>query len=103
MSKIKNGQIFKNILSTESHVFPSLPTQAQVCLASVYSQEQVRNASKAVHYLKMAAESGVSGLLDASILPSPASHLDMAGDETVRVSCAPFGVFFQPSAAAIAL
>lgn len=33
-------------------------TKAQVCLASVYSQEQVRNASKAVHYLKMAAESG---------------------------------------------
>lgn len=43
----------------------SLP-QAQVCLASVYSQEPVRDGSKSVQYLKMAAESGVSGLLDAS-------------------------------------
>lgn len=33
-------------------------TKAQVCLASVYSQESVRDGSKSVHYLKMAAESG---------------------------------------------
>ncbi|XP_010739633.3 death ligand signal enhancer [Larimichthys crocea] len=33
-------------------------TKAQVCLASVYSQEPVRDGSKSVHYLKMAAESG---------------------------------------------
>lgn len=44
----------------------SLPPQAQVCLASVYSQEPVRDESKSVRYLKMAAKSGVSTLLDAS-------------------------------------
>lgn len=33
-------------------------TKAQVCLASVYCQEPVRDGSKSVHYLKMAAESG---------------------------------------------
>lgn len=33
-------------------------TKAQVCLASVYSQEQVRDGSKSVQYLKMAAASG---------------------------------------------
>uniref|UniRef100_A0A4W6C3M8 DAP3 binding cell death enhancer 1 n=1 Tax=Lates calcarifer TaxID=8187 RepID=A0A4W6C3M8_LATCA len=33
-------------------------TKAQVCLASVYSQESVRDWSKSVQYLKMAAESG---------------------------------------------
>ncbi|XP_026214283.1 LOW QUALITY PROTEIN: death ligand signal enhancer [Anabas testudineus] len=33
-------------------------TKAQVCLASVYSQEPVRDGSKSVQYLKMAAESG---------------------------------------------
>lgn len=33
-------------------------SKAQVCLASVYAQEPVRDASKSVHYLKMAAESG---------------------------------------------
>ncbi|XP_078116790.1 death ligand signal enhancer isoform X8 [Sander vitreus] len=33
-------------------------TKAQVCLASVYTQEQVRDGSRSVHYLKMAAESG---------------------------------------------
>ncbi|XP_031175513.1 death ligand signal enhancer isoform X3 [Sander lucioperca] len=32
--------------------------QAQVCLASVYTQEPVRDGSRSVHYLKMAAESG---------------------------------------------
>lgn len=31
-----------------------------VCLASVYSQEPVRDESKSIHYLKMAAHSGVS-------------------------------------------
>ncbi|XP_035525411.1 death ligand signal enhancer isoform X2 [Morone saxatilis] len=33
-------------------------TKAQVCLASVYSHELVRDGSKSVQYLKMAAESG---------------------------------------------
>lgn len=33
-------------------------TKAQVCLASVYSQEPVRDGSKSVRYLKMAAKSG---------------------------------------------
>lgn len=33
-------------------------TKAQVCLASVYSQELVKDESKSVQYLKMAAESG---------------------------------------------
>ncbi|KAM9357474.1 death ligand signal enhancer isoform 2-T2 [Symphorus nematophorus] len=33
-------------------------SKAQVCLASVYSQEPMRDGSKSVHYLKMAAESG---------------------------------------------
>ncbi|XP_070818065.1 death ligand signal enhancer [Chaetodon trifascialis] len=33
-------------------------TKAQVCLASVYAQEPVRDGSKSVQYLKMAAESG---------------------------------------------
>ncbi|KAK2904130.1 death ligand signal enhancer [Channa argus] len=33
-------------------------TKAQLCLASVYSQEPVRDGSKSVQYLKMAAESG---------------------------------------------
>ncbi|XP_032384503.1 death ligand signal enhancer isoform X2 [Etheostoma spectabile] len=33
-------------------------TKAQVCLASVYTQEPVRDSSRSVHYLKMAAESG---------------------------------------------
>ncbi|XP_040904946.1 death ligand signal enhancer isoform X2 [Toxotes jaculatrix] len=33
-------------------------TKSQVCLASVYSQEPVRDWSKSVRYLKMAAESG---------------------------------------------
>ncbi|KAK2849509.1 hypothetical protein Q5P01_009343 [Channa striata] len=33
-------------------------TKAQVCLASVYSQEPVRDGSKSVQYLRMAAESG---------------------------------------------
>ncbi|XP_073343732.1 death ligand signal enhancer [Pagrus major] len=33
-------------------------TKAQVCLASVYSQEPVRDGSKSVRYLRMAAESG---------------------------------------------
>ncbi|XP_076595912.1 death ligand signal enhancer isoform X2 [Chaetodon auriga] len=32
--------------------------KAQVCLASVYAQEPVRDGSKSVQYLKMAAESG---------------------------------------------
>ncbi|KAM9834619.1 death ligand signal enhancer [Syngnathus typhle] len=32
-------------------------TKAQLCLASVYSWEPVRDASKSVHYLQMAAES----------------------------------------------
>lgn len=40
----------------------SLTLQAQVCLASVYSQEPVRDESKCIHYLKMAADGGVSGL-----------------------------------------
>ena len=44
----------------------SLPPQAQVCLASVYTQEPVRDGNRSVQYLKMAAESGVSALLDAS-------------------------------------
>ncbi|XP_074530611.1 death ligand signal enhancer isoform X2 [Halichoeres trimaculatus] len=38
-------------------------TEAQVCLASVYSQEPVRDSSKSVQYLKMAAESGDSSAL----------------------------------------
>ncbi|XP_044060737.1 death ligand signal enhancer isoform X2 [Siniperca chuatsi] len=33
-------------------------TKAQICLASVYSQEPVRDGSKSVQYLKMAAASG---------------------------------------------
>uniref|UniRef100_A0A667WQF5 DAP3 binding cell death enhancer 1 n=1 Tax=Myripristis murdjan TaxID=586833 RepID=A0A667WQF5_9TELE len=33
-------------------------TEAQVCLASVFSQEPVRDGRKSVHYLKMAAERG---------------------------------------------
>ncbi|XP_029298285.1 death ligand signal enhancer isoform X2 [Cottoperca gobio] len=33
-------------------------TKAQVCLASVYTQEPVRDGSRSVHFLKMAAESG---------------------------------------------
>lgn len=33
-------------------------TEAMVCLASVYSQEPVRDESKSIHYLKMAAHSG---------------------------------------------
>ncbi|XP_026187101.1 death ligand signal enhancer isoform X2 [Mastacembelus armatus] len=33
-------------------------TKAQLCLASVYSQELVRDGNKSVQYLKMAAESG---------------------------------------------
>nr|XP_046261318.1 death ligand signal enhancer isoform X2 [Scatophagus argus] len=33
-------------------------TKAQVCLASVYSQEPLRDGCKSVQYLKMAAESG---------------------------------------------
>ncbi|XP_059202214.1 death ligand signal enhancer [Centropristis striata] len=33
-------------------------TKAQVCLASVYTQEPVRDGSRSVQYLKMAAESG---------------------------------------------
>ncbi|XP_029972630.1 death ligand signal enhancer [Salarias fasciatus] len=33
-------------------------TKAQLCLASVYSQDPVRYGSKSVHYLKMAAASG---------------------------------------------
>ncbi|CAG06254.1 unnamed protein product, partial [Tetraodon nigroviridis] len=33
-------------------------TEAQVCLASVYSQEPVRDDSKSVYYLKLAADSG---------------------------------------------
>lgn len=33
-------------------------TKAQVCLASVYSRELVKDGSKSVQYLKMAAESG---------------------------------------------
>lgn len=40
--------------------------QAQVCLASVYSQEPARDGSKSVQYLKMAAESDVSAILEAS-------------------------------------
>lgn len=44
----------------------SLSLQAQVRLASVYSLEPVRDRNKSVQYLKMAAESGVSALLDAS-------------------------------------
>ncbi|XP_034740051.1 death ligand signal enhancer isoform X2 [Etheostoma cragini] len=32
--------------------------RAQVCLASVYTQEPVRDGSRSVHYLKMAAENG---------------------------------------------
>lgn len=51
------------------------PPQAQVCLASVYAQEPVRDGSKSVQYLKMAAESGVSALLDASGALSMASSL----------------------------
>lgn len=38
-------------------------TKAQVCLASVYSQEPVRDGSKSVQYLKMAAESGDNSAL----------------------------------------
>ncbi|KAF7668019.1 hypothetical protein LDENG_00036980 [Lucifuga dentata] len=38
-------------------------TEAQVCLASVYSQEPVRDRCKSVHYLKMAAERGDSTAL----------------------------------------
>lgn len=44
----------------------SLPLQAQLCLASVYSQESVRDGRKSVQCLKMAAERGVRALLDAS-------------------------------------
>lgn len=33
-------------------------TKAQICLASVYSQDPVRYGSKSIHYLKMAAASG---------------------------------------------
>ncbi|XP_075959535.1 death ligand signal enhancer isoform X1 [Anarhichas minor] len=33
-------------------------SKAQVCLASVYTREPVRDGSRSVHYLKMAAESG---------------------------------------------
>ncbi|XP_039974942.1 death ligand signal enhancer isoform X2 [Xiphias gladius] len=33
-------------------------TKAQVCLASIYSQEPVRDERKSIYYLKMAAESG---------------------------------------------
>ncbi|KAM4554880.1 death ligand signal enhancer isoform 2-T2 [Odontesthes bonariensis] len=33
-------------------------TEAQICLASVYSRDPVRNGCKSVQYLKMAAESG---------------------------------------------
>ncbi|XP_031713620.1 death ligand signal enhancer isoform X2 [Anarrhichthys ocellatus] len=33
-------------------------SKAQVCLASVYTRESVRDGSRSVHYLKMAAESG---------------------------------------------
>ncbi|XP_011608983.2 death ligand signal enhancer [Takifugu rubripes] len=32
--------------------------EAQICLASIYSQEPVRDESKSIHYLKMAADSG---------------------------------------------
>ncbi|TNM98774.1 hypothetical protein fugu_013338 [Takifugu bimaculatus] len=32
--------------------------EAQLCLASIYSQEPVRDESKSIHYLKMAADSG---------------------------------------------
>ncbi|XP_068596556.1 death ligand signal enhancer isoform X2 [Brachionichthys hirsutus] len=38
-------------------------TKAQLCLASVFTQEPVRNGSKSVQYLKMAAESGDSAAL----------------------------------------
>ncbi|XP_041654070.1 death ligand signal enhancer isoform X2 [Cheilinus undulatus] len=38
-------------------------TKAQICLASVYSQEPVRDGSKSVQYLKMAAESGDNNAL----------------------------------------
>ncbi|CAJ1058503.1 death ligand signal enhancer isoform X2 [Xyrichtys novacula] len=38
-------------------------TEAQVCLASVYSQEPVRDGSKSVQYLKMAAERGDNSAL----------------------------------------
>ncbi|XP_037318237.2 death ligand signal enhancer isoform X2 [Pungitius pungitius] len=33
-------------------------SEAQVCLASVYTRQSVRDGSRSVHYLKMAAESG---------------------------------------------
>lgn len=63
------------ILTEVNQLYVSLPLQAQVCLASVYSQEQVRDGSKSVQYLKMAAASGVSSLLDASGVLSTALWL----------------------------
>lgn len=51
-----------------------LSLQAQVCLASIYSQEPVRDESKSIHYLKMAADSGVSGLRDDSMIPEFILH-----------------------------
>lgn len=48
--------------------------QAQVCLASVYAQELVKDESKSVQYLKMAAESEVSACVDASRVLLVAAH-----------------------------
>lgn len=55
------------------------PPQAQVYLASVYTQDPVMDGKKSVHYLKMAAERGVSALPDTSRslskpLPSQCTH-----------------------------
>lgn len=58
--------IMLNEVFFDQHFRVLLSRQAQLCLASVYSQDPVKDGSKSVHYLKMAAERGVSSLLDAS-------------------------------------
>lgn len=68
VSIVLHGGICSFIRGEKTSVSSAL--QAQLCLASVYSQERNRDERKSVHYLKMAAESGVSGLLDDSTVLS---------------------------------
>lgn len=56
----KNIGIFLTVFFFELSSVPLSLSQAQVYLGSLFSQEPVRDGLKSVHYLRMAAESGVS-------------------------------------------